>query len=321
MKHIQQKPDIPKAMLSKWQRIVDMMAHITNVPAGLITKLADPKLEMFVSSNTQGNPYEPGEVSDLDTGLYCETVMDQRSKLFVSDASKDPVWESNPDMKHNMLFYLGYPLVWPDGEIFGTVCVLDCGKNERAVLFEDLIVEFQQIINSDLYFLIELDCRYKSESDLQHALQQKEQEIQTKTNDLVEINTALKVLLKQRDADKQELEDKVLHNIQQLVLPYLEKLSKTQMNNQQQICVELLQRNLTNIIQPFDHYLQSRLADLTSTEMEVLGFIQQGKSTKEIAHLMNLAKSTIDFHRNNIREKLGLKNSKTNLRHFLSTHS
>ncbi len=321
MKKIEKKPDIPKQMLAKWQRIVDMMAHISDVPASLITKVVKPKLAMFISSNTPGNPYLTGDLCDLDTGLYCETVMETHARLLVSDARVDLSWVNNPDMKHDMVFYLGYPLTWPDGEVFGTVCVLDCGENERAVLFDNLIRDFQQIINSDLRFLLELDCRYHSEVSLQKKLLQKDQEIKTKSNDLEEINTALKVLFKQRDADKQELEDKILYNIQQLVLPYLTKLNKTKMDRQQQICVELIQQNLKNITKPFDHYLQSRLAEFTATEMQVIGFVKQGQSTKEIAAIMNLAKTTIDFHRNNIREKLGLKNSKTNLRQFLSVHT
>ena len=211
---IQKKPDIPADMLSKWQRIVDMMAQITSSPAGLITKIAGKKLEMFISSNTLGNPYKAGEQCELNTGLYCETVMERQARLYVPDALTDPAWENNPDVKHDMLFYLGYPLIWPDGEIFGTVCVLDRVKNEKAILFERLIKDFQQIVNSDLKFLIELEYRCRAESDLQQSLQQKEQEVQAKTNDFEEINTALKVLLKQRDNDKQELEDKILQNIQ-----------------------------------------------------------------------------------------------------------
>jgi DNA-binding NarL/FixJ family response regulator len=55
------------------------------------------------------------------------------------------------------------------------------------------------------------------------------------------------------------------------------------------------------------------------TEIRVANLVKEGKTTKDIAEIMNLAKKTIDFYRENIRGKLGLKNKKTNLRtHLLS---
>jgi len=55
------------------------------------------------------------------------------------------------------------------------------------------------------------------------------------------------------------------------------------------------------------------------TELEVANLIRQGHNTKTIAEMMNLAESTIDLHRNNIRAKLGINNKKINLKSFLST--
>jgi DNA-binding CsgD family transcriptional regulator len=67
--------------------------------------------------------------------------------------------------------------------------------------------------------------------------------------------------------------------------------------------------------------LSSKLIRLSPTEIQVINLIKQGKTTKEIAETMNLATSTIDFHRNNIRGKFGIKNKKINLTSYLSTLS
>ncbi|GAG41911.1 unnamed protein product, partial [marine sediment metagenome] len=77
------KPDISEEMLSRWQTIVDLMARIVGVPAGLIMKLDPPQIEVLVASATEGNPFKQGERADLNTGLYCEAVMAQRSPLLV----------------------------------------------------------------------------------------------------------------------------------------------------------------------------------------------------------------------------------------------
>jgi PAS domain S-box-containing protein len=149
------KPDIPDELIAKWQRIVDLMAKTLGVPAGLIMKVDPPQIEVFISSASTGNPYTQGERADLNTGLYCETVMKQRSPLLVPDARRDPQWDHNPDIELGMTYYFGFPLVWPDDEIFGTICVLDAKNNPQASTYKDLLYEFQQIVEGDLRIMFE----------------------------------------------------------------------------------------------------------------------------------------------------------------------
>lgn len=149
------KPDIPDGVMVKWQRIVDLMAKTIGVPAGLIMRVDPPQIEVFISSATKGNPYKQGERADLNTGLYCEQVMQQRSPLLVPDALQDPQWDHNPDIALGMVYYFGFPLVWPDGEIFGTMCVLDREDNPQAATYKELLSEFQYIIEGDLRIMFE----------------------------------------------------------------------------------------------------------------------------------------------------------------------
>ena len=129
----------------------------------------------------------------------------------------------------------------------------------------------------------------------------------------------MKVLLKQREADKNELEEKVLLNVNQLIIPYVEKVRRGKLDAKQKAYVGILESNLNEIVSPFARHLSSKFMRLSHTELEVSNLIQQGKRPKDIAEIMNLAKSTIDFHRNNIREKLGVKNKKINLKTYLSS--
>ncbi len=136
---------------------------------------------------------------------------------------------------------------------------------------------------------------------------------------LKEANAALKVLLKQRDQDKIELEEKVLLNVNQLIIPYLGKLKRRKLDAKQKAYAEILESNLNEIVSPLARSLSSKFLRLSQTELEVASLVQQGQTTKQIAETMNLAESTIDFHRNNIRSKLGVKNKKIGLRTYLSS--
>jgi GAF domain-containing protein len=99
---------------------------------------------------SNGNPYERDELAPLNTGLYCETVIKTRQSLLVPDALRDAEWKSNPDIKLGMISYLGFPVTWPDGQIFGTICVLDRKENSYSDLYRKLVLQCRDVLEADL---------------------------------------------------------------------------------------------------------------------------------------------------------------------------
>jgi len=88
---------------------------------------------VLVSSRSDGNSYHPGDREHFeDSDLFCETVIKSGNRLLIPDALVDEHWKNNPDVKLNMVSYLGYPLLFPTGKPFGTVCVLDSKHNEHS---------------------------------------------------------------------------------------------------------------------------------------------------------------------------------------------
>lgn len=153
----------------------------------------------------------------------------------------------------------------------------------------------------------------------EQALKKREAELEEQTLNLEEANAALKVLLAHRDLDKKEFQEKILSNVKEMVFPYVEKLETSQLNDRQLVYLDIVKSHLEDIIAPFLHRLSSKYSDLTPSEIKVAGFVKDGKTTKEIAELLNLSTGAVNFHRNNLRKKLGLRNKKTNLRsHLLS---
>ncbi len=152
-------------------------------------------------------------------------------------------------------------------------------------------------------------------------LRKREAELEAKNISLQDANIALKVLLEKRDKDREELEEKVIFNMKELAMPILEKLKITKLDHSQIAYLNVLESNLNEIISPFPVGLSSKYINLTPAEIQVANLIRRGETTKEIASLLNSTTRAIEFHRNNVRKKLGLKNKKTNLRtHLLSIH-
>jgi len=154
---------------------------------------------------------------------------------------------------------------------------------------------------------------------VEKALIRREQELKSKTEELEELNAALRVLLKRREEDKRELEDNVLSNIKQLVIPYVKKLKKNGSNGKALTDLNIIESNLMGIVSPFAQKLTARHLSLTPKEIQVANLIREGKTTKEIADYMDISKSAIDTHRYHIRKKMGILNKKMNLQTYLST--
>lgn len=160
---------------------------------------------------------------------------------------------------------------------------------------------------------IDVTERKRAQDALLKAHDELEQKVEERTQSLEETNAALKVLLKQREEDRKELEEKILANVKNLISPIIGKLQQTRLDNNQMSYVEIIESNLNEIISPFALSLSSRYLSFSPTEIHVAGLIKEGKTSKEIAEILSVSPSAIEFHRKNIRKKLGIKNKKVNL--------
>jgi len=159
--------------------------------------------------------------------------------------------------------------------------------------------------------------RKKVEEALQKTLDELETRVKERTFELQEINTTLRVLLKKRDEDQRTLQESLQSNIHQLVIPFVQKLRSTQSSEQKLDYLNILETSLNNITSPFINKLSIDFKNLSPRELQVAALIKQGKSSKDIAAILNLSVGTVNAYRNSIREKLHLVSSETNLRSYL----
>src|SRR3984893_6957866 len=145
--------EVPSEIIRKWQEIVNLLAEIMHVPSASIMRVDPPHIKVFVSSTSEGNPCEPGA---LDTGPYCETVMKTGKPLLIPDALENEAWKANPHVRLGMISYLGVPIGWPNGRIFGTICVRDSKRNEYSEAYLKLLLHFRDMLQADLKSLARL---------------------------------------------------------------------------------------------------------------------------------------------------------------------
>ncbi len=164
--------EIPDSLRLSWQKTVNLMAELFHVPAGLIMRVHPREIEVFITSQTPDNCYPAGAREHLDSGLYCERVMDTRQELLVPNALKDPEWQHNPDIKVGMISYCGLPLCWPDGGLFGTICVLSREENDYGGLYRQLLLQFRDSVQQGMHTLYDNIRLQETQEELeQHKLQ------------------------------------------------------------------------------------------------------------------------------------------------------
>jgi PAS domain S-box-containing protein len=185
------------------------------------------------------------------------------------------------------------------------------GKRIEAIITTKLINYEGE--NAILGILTDITERKNAEK----ALREKDNKLERQAKNLIEINTALKVLLEQREIEKKEIKENLLANIKKLVYPYIEKLENKGLNEDAQVFVNIIKSNIDDLISPLASTLSSKYFALTPSEIQIADLIKQGKTSKEIASMLNVSPKAVSFHRGNLRKKLGLSNKKINLRTYL----
>lgn len=161
--------------------------------------------------------------------------------------------------------------------------------------------------------LAEVNARKKTEQ----ALRKSETLLVKEKAALEEVNTALRVLLRNGAEEKNKLEEQMMANVNQLILPHIEDMKKDPLTKRQKINFDLIGSNLVKLTSPFLRNISHFSLRLSPMEIKIAHFVKEGKSSKEIANDLGLSKDTIDIHRKNIRKKCGINGKSQNLRTML----
>jgi len=144
-------------------------------------------------------------------------------------------------------------------------------------------------------------------------------ELVEKTKSLEEVNAALRVLLQQREQDRKEIQESVVHNIRTKVWPYLNRMRNCGLTKEQSDCIGMIENSIVNIVSPFTRGLADRAIGISPAQIRVAEMVRSGMTNKEIADTLYISEGTVRSHRQELRRKLKLTNNKANLRAYLQS--
>lgn len=148
-------PEVSDDYFQQWEDLLDLLAQFMGVPVALLTHVdEDNQLAVMSKNRAPDNPYQCNQRFNLmGSDTYCEFVVREKQMLFVADATEDPYWKDKIDPGLGMINYLGLPVVWPNGDAFGTLCVLDNKLHHYSDLQVKMMVQLRNIFEAHLDIL------------------------------------------------------------------------------------------------------------------------------------------------------------------------
>lgn len=147
------KPAIPQDTLDKWQELLEIVASIYEVPMALILKVNRNNIEIAAKNENAAKYHRLESNINLETGVFWEMMVARKKHLFVKGGLQCFFNKVAID-DNDYIFYYGCPLIWPDGTLYGSICVLEQKQIKLLQKYQEILQKFGSLINKDLNLLI-----------------------------------------------------------------------------------------------------------------------------------------------------------------------
>jgi len=131
-------------------------------------------------------------------------------------------------------------------------------------------------------------------------------------------NVALREVLDQIDAHKQQTGRQLQANVNRVILPMLHIISE-KLHPDDRHLMKLVESALTDLLDPIAGCLEQKHSNLSPREIEVCNMIKNGFSSKQIASILSVSVHTVNNQRRNIRKKLKIGDNRANLETYLKS--
>lgn len=240
-------------------------------------------------------------------------AVDQRCNIVVVTAYSDvEVTEmATAILPPDKFFYLRKPFYPQEIQQFAAGLT---AKWKAETILEAMVEErTKRLVQTNIALHQEMDSREKMEKELSAS----SKKICRQEEELMGVTNAIEILFRKKFNAQQEFENNMLYNVHQHIMPYLQKLKRCDNEEKRGRYFNIIENNLENMVSPFMHNLSLAHINLSPEELNIAHLISQGIKSAEIGELLGLNKRTIDYYRDRLREKLGLKLSKKSLKEAL----
>ena len=204
-----------------------------------------------------------------------------------------------------------------NGEFFPVLQTISAVTNEQGQITH-YVGAMMDITAQKQAEKVLLDARQRLEYQVA-STQEEMEKIKTET---LEINAALTVLIKHREADRVDAQLALSQEVEATVLPLLKKLKTVSSGRVQSTkLIGIVEASLQQLVKSYGRAanLAAAYQKLTPIETQVASMIRQGLPTKSIATTLSISSGTVSIHRKHIRKKLGLDGKEINLQSHLQS--
>jgi DNA-binding NarL/FixJ family response regulator len=146
---------------------------------------------------------------------------------------------------------------------------------------------------------------------------EQKQRLEFLTARMIENNRAFSTLAQNLDFERAEILNRITQNIQSGVIQTLAKIRSDIRTAQYAIEMDMVINKLQDLTSETNGSACPLFANLTTMEARVASLIKIGMNSEKIAERLFISMDTVKTHRKNIRKKLKLTNSQTDLREYL----
>lgn len=123
---------------------------------------------------------------------------------------------------------------------------------------------------------------------------------------MMEQNIAIRVLGTQLSHDSDTILSEISMKIDSLILPLLDTIRTWDNPEKQVSSLALLEKHIRELTKSYLSKLPLDKLNLSPREIQLATYIREGYTSKEISEILFISKKTVDFHRANLRKKLGV---------------
>lgn len=143
---------LPKSIdLEKWQTTVDLISELYGTACGVIVQIRDEEFSVVKTSANDDNFLDEGQTWSWDIKSFCRNVVESKCGLYAPNAPEIDSWADAPAVENGpVVSYLGEPIFWPDGTVFGTICSIDVKETNYSFSLQKLLSQLRDLIAADL---------------------------------------------------------------------------------------------------------------------------------------------------------------------------